>query len=165
MEVLSKTLKEASGSKNVASSHNASLNIDFEKTWRFNASEEDEKRKARKVWSKQQALLMASKVDRKLVNEMLLKEQDVFVDTPKYLAVTKRLYRPFANQYNYSKLDESTQEDTESIVDGSTEWGGPQTKYVRNRHRWKLQTSPLQTHNGENRRGNFLSLDPPSSRP
>ena len=74
MEVLSKTLKDASGSKTVASSHNASLNIEFEKTWHFNASEEDEKRKARKVWSKQQALLMASKVDRKLVNEMLLKE-------------------------------------------------------------------------------------------
>lgn len=67
---------------------------------------------------------MASKVDRKTINELLLKEQDVFQDTPKYLAVTKRLYRPFADQMNLNRLDESTNDDTESVVDCSTEFGG-----------------------------------------
>ena len=47
---------------------------------------------------------MASKIDRKTINDVLLKEQDVFIDTPKYLAVTKRLYRPFADQYNANSL-------------------------------------------------------------
>ena len=59
---------------------------------------------------------------------MLLKEQDVFQNTPKYLAVTKRLYRPFADQLNYNRLEESTQGGTDSVVDCSTEWGGPQVK-------------------------------------
>ena len=81
---------------------------------------------------------MASKVDRRIVNDMLLKEQDVFEDTPKYMAVTKRLYRPFADQYNYNCPAESTKQDSESVVDCSTEFGGAQVKRIRNRHRWKL---------------------------
>ena len=71
------------------------MDLDFTGTWKFNATEDDEKRKAKKVWNKQQALLLASRVDRRTINDLLLKEQDVFQDTPKYLAVTKRLYRPF----------------------------------------------------------------------
>ena len=100
------------------------INADFAKSWRFNTSEEDEKRRKKKVFNKQQALLMASQVDRKTVNEMLLKEQDVFTNTPRYLAVTKRLYRPFADQLNYQRLDQSTTNDTDSVVDASTEFGG-----------------------------------------
>lgn len=52
--------------------------IDFNETWKFTASEDDEKRKAKKVWGKQQALLLASKVNRSTINKLLLKEQDVF---------------------------------------------------------------------------------------
>ena len=116
---------------------------DFAASWKFVASEDDEKRKAKKVWSKQQALLLASRIDRRTINEMLLKEQDVFVDTPKYLAVTKRLYRPFADQRMYSRLDASTDDESVSQIDCSTEFGGTAAKRVRNRHRWKLQTSPM----------------------
>ena len=51
MDILSKTLQEAEVSKHSGSKHDKS-NINFAQTWRFNASEEDEKRKAKKVWSK-----------------------------------------------------------------------------------------------------------------
>lgn len=86
MDILSQTLKKQTLNSN-QSKHDHS-NIDFSQTWRFNASEEDEKKRAKKVFSKQQTLLMASKIDRTTINHILLKEQDVFVDTPKYLAVT-----------------------------------------------------------------------------
>ena len=122
MDELSRTLQDDEKSK--LQGKNVENPIDFRSTWRFNASEDDEKRKAKKIWCKQQALLLASKVDRKTINELLLKEQDVFQDTPKYLAVTKRLYRPFADQMNLNRLDESTNDDTESVVDCSTEFGG-----------------------------------------
>ena len=39
--------------------------------------------------------MLASKVNRNAINEMLLKDEDVFHDTPKYRAITKRLYQPF----------------------------------------------------------------------
>lgn len=84
------------------------LSIGKERMWHLSGCNEERFRKSKKVWSKQQALILASKVDRKTINDLLLKEQDVFSDTPKYLAVTKRLYRPFADQYNFKKLDEST---------------------------------------------------------
>ena len=58
-------------------------------------SEDDEKRKAKQVWHRQQAIMLASKVNRNAINEMLLKDEDVFHDTPKYRAITKRLYQPF----------------------------------------------------------------------
>ena len=98
MDILSKTLKEEAWKGDGSKLDHS--NIDFEQTWRFNASEEDEKQKVKKVYAKQKALIMSSRIDRKTINDMLLKEQDVFVDTPKYLAVTQRLYRTFAEQTN-----------------------------------------------------------------
>lgn len=67
MEFLSKTLKQerqVDKESKISSKHELSKALDFGASWRFQASEEDEKRRTKKVWSKQQALLIASKVDR-----------------------------------------------------------------------------------------------------
>ena len=129
MEILSKALHEEQTLKQNKNTNGESgdpkMKFNFkDHQWHYKASEDDENRQAKKIWCKQQALLLASKVDRKTINDLLLKEQDVFHSTPKYLAVTKRLYRPFADQMNFNGLDDSTQDGTDSVVDCSTEWGG-----------------------------------------
>ena len=95
MEVLSRTLRKEERTGRKGGAFGVDLPIDYGNTWQYNASEEDEKRRQRKVWHKEQALAMAAKVNRNHINEMLLKEQDVFEDTPKYRTITKRLYRPY----------------------------------------------------------------------
>ena len=159
MDFLSRTLKEeGEDATQAGEAGEAGKNIDFATSWRFNASEDDEKRKMKKVWHRQQVLMLASKVNRRTINEMLLKEQDVFQDTPKYMAITKRLYRPFEETYRQDRLDVSTADDSTSVKDLSSQfWGGPSIKRNSNRHRWKLQTSPPTATPGRNSR--FLSLD------
>ena len=39
--------------------------------------------------------MLASRVDRSAINEMLLDKTDRFTTTPKYAAVTQRLYQPY----------------------------------------------------------------------
>lgn len=67
METLSKELQGNHEEDNHAST------IDYG-TWKFKLSEEDEKRKVRQNWHKQQVIMLASKVNRNAVNEMLLKD-------------------------------------------------------------------------------------------
>ena len=69
--------------------------IDFNQSWRFKPSEEDHYREAKQIRAKKQALLLAAKVDRTAINEMLLEKTDRFRSTPKYAAVTQRLYQPY----------------------------------------------------------------------
>lgn len=52
MEFLSKTLKQEETESKVSSKHELSKALDFGASWRFQASEEDEKRRTKKVWSK-----------------------------------------------------------------------------------------------------------------
>ena len=88
--------------------------------------------------------MLASKVNRNAINEMLLKDEDVFHDTPKYRAITKRLYQPFELQAKRDRMDMATADEEESIKDLNTVfWGAPTIKRHSNRHRWKVQTSPL----------------------
>ena len=45
--------------------------------------------------AKKEAILLASKVNRTAINDLLLSYKDDFEATPKYLSVTRRLYNPF----------------------------------------------------------------------
>ena len=83
--------------------------------------------------------MLASKVNRDNINEMLLKEEDVFHDTPKYRAITKRLYQPFELQAKRDHMEMRTADEEESIKDlNSVFWGAPTIKRQYNRHRWKV---------------------------
>lgn len=71
MDILSATLQSVSRKSGIDGGNS----IDFVKSgWQYRASDDDEKRAKKKVWNKQQALLLASKVDRKTINDLLLKE-------------------------------------------------------------------------------------------
>ena len=65
------------------------------KEWAFNPSMDDTYRERKKIDAKKEAILLASKVDRTAINDLVLSSKDDFVATPKYLSVTRRLYKPF----------------------------------------------------------------------
>lgn len=67
METLSKELQERGLEDNYAST------IDYG-TWNFVATDDDEKRKTKQNWHKKQVIMLASKINRNTVNEMLLKD-------------------------------------------------------------------------------------------
>ena len=69
--------------------------IDLDKSWMFNPSLDDAYREKKKIDARKEAILLASRVDRSAVNDLLLKERNEFEPTPKYLSVTRRLYNPF----------------------------------------------------------------------
>ena len=66
------------------------------KSWRFNATMDDTHREMKRVYARKEAIRLAQKVDRSAINDILLKERTEFDVKPKYLSVTRRLYRPEA---------------------------------------------------------------------
>lgn len=68
MDALTKSLKTNNKQNETIST------IDYGNTWSFNATESDDKRQEKKIWHKQRVLMMASRVNRSNINEMLMKE-------------------------------------------------------------------------------------------
>ena len=101
--------------------------------WAFNPSMDDTYRERKKVDAKKEAILLASKVNRKAVNELVLSHRDDFEPTPKYLSVTRRLYNPFPDTMTgvASTEDDSAPRD----YDDQSESDIQRHSFIANRHR------------------------------
>ena len=87
--------------------------INLDKSWMFNPTMDDEYRERKKIDARKEALLLANRVDRSAVNNILLKERTEFEPTPKYLSVTRRLYNPFPDMVSTQKGMASTIDDSQ----------------------------------------------------
>ena len=78
--------------------------LDTNESWMFNPTLDDNYREKKKIDARKEAILLAKRVDRSAINDILLKEKNEFEPTPKYLSVTRRLYQPFPEELMKSPL-------------------------------------------------------------
>ena len=105
MDHLSKHLEPA------AKKEESKINLD--KSWMFNPTMDDAYKEKKKIDARKEAILLASRVDRSAVNDIMLKERTEFESTPKYLSVTRRLYNPFPDMMSTKKGMASTMADSQ----------------------------------------------------
>ena len=143
-------------SKHLSTGKVTNQNLDItNQSWQYNPSRDDEYRDKRKIDARKEAILLANRVDRSAINDMLLREKNEFEPTPKYLSVTRRLYQPFPDEtlkmatrstFDQSNLVEKETNDDEDNI------GRP--SLLTNRHR----AVTVQKYKGDtNIQGNFFN--------